>query len=69
MMATWWLKACPRCGGDLLEEMDYDEDYVVRCFQCGRRLKSEDEKVLRRKARWRDAVRLLEGIGTGRKAA
>lgn len=68
-MAIWWLKACPRCRGDLLEDMDYDEDRVVVCFQCGRRLKPEDEAALRREARWRKPFRVLQEVGAERKAA
>lgn len=34
----WLLRACPRCGGDLVQEravsLDNTPDYV--CFQCGR---------------------------------
>ncbi len=34
----WLLRACPRCGGDLVQEraMTWEDspDYV--CFQCGR---------------------------------
>lgn len=68
-MATWWLKACPHCGGDLFKDADYDEDYVVRCFQCGRRLKPEEEADLRRGDRWREPIRIPQEIGAGRKAA
>jgi hypothetical protein len=30
-----WLKACPRCLGDLISESDLHGSYVV-CLQCGR---------------------------------
>lgn len=30
----FWLKGCPRCGGDLQEEIDYYGTEVV-CLQCG----------------------------------
>ena len=30
-----WLKACPRCQGDLFEGVDFDGP-VVQCLQCGR---------------------------------
>jgi hypothetical protein len=30
-----WLKACPRCLGDLISESDFYGSYVV-CLQCGR---------------------------------
>ncbi|MCL5074540.1 MAG: hypothetical protein M1136_02660 [Chloroflexi bacterium] len=29
-----WLKACPRCGGDLFVEDDVGESYII-CLQCG----------------------------------
>jgi len=36
--AMWLLRACPRCGGDLVQEravsLENSPDYV--CFQCGR---------------------------------
>jgi hypothetical protein len=30
-----WLKACPRCLGDLISESDLYGSYVA-CLQCGR---------------------------------
>ena len=27
-------KGCPRCGGNLLKEMDVDGKYVDKCLQC-----------------------------------
>jgi transcription initiation factor TFIIIB Brf1 subunit/transcription initiation factor TFIIB len=30
----WWLRSCPRCGGDLYEDVySKGEDFV--CLQCG----------------------------------
>lgn len=30
----WWLHSCPRCGGDLYEDVySQGEDFV--CLQCG----------------------------------
>ena len=29
------LKACPRCGGDLYREVDFDGTVAVHCLQCG----------------------------------
>ena len=29
-----WLKGCPRCGGDLLNESDPYGPYML-CLQCG----------------------------------
>ncbi|MBI2303519.1 MAG: hypothetical protein HYU86_02065 [Chloroflexi bacterium] len=42
----WWLKACHRCGGDLVEEYDLYGSYI-NCFQCGRELSAEEERQLR----------------------
>ncbi len=41
-----WLKACPRCGGDLFEERDW-YSRTVKCFQCGRVLTAAQERQLR----------------------
>lgn len=30
----WWLHSCPRCGGDLYEDV-YTEGEDVVCLQCG----------------------------------
>ena len=32
--ATFWLKGCTRCGGDLVSASDLHEAYV-QCMQCG----------------------------------
>ena len=32
--ATFWLKGCTRCGGDLVSASDMEETYV-QCMQCG----------------------------------
>ncbi|MBI2862698.1 MAG: hypothetical protein HYX89_07750 [Chloroflexi bacterium] len=34
-MGHWWLKSCPKCGGDLFEEVE-DEERDIRCLQCAR---------------------------------
>jgi len=44
-----WLKACPRCHGDLLRQSDIYGPYVG-CLQCGPILRSGEE--LRLQARW-----------------
>ena len=41
----YWLKACPRCRGDLHEEKDVYGAYVA-CIQCGYVLNSRDEEAL-----------------------
>lgn len=42
----FWLKACPRCRGDLHEEGDIYGVYVA-CIQCGYVLSPEQEGMLR----------------------
>ena len=42
----WWLKACPKCGGDLAEDWERNRHYV-KCFQCGRELTTVEENRLR----------------------
>ena len=42
----YWLKACPRCPGDLHEESDLYGAYVA-CIQCGYVLNSPEEDSLR----------------------
>lgn len=40
-----WLKACPRCQGDLLLQADTYGSYIA-CIQCGHTLQPEQEKRL-----------------------
>ena len=42
----YWLKACPRCRGDLHEERDFYGAYVA-CIQCGYLLNAREEETLR----------------------
>lgn len=49
-----WLKACPRCRGDLLRQADIYGSYMA-CLQCGYILRSDEE--LRVMAESRPAVR------------
>ncbi len=42
----YWLKACPRCQGDLHAEKDFYGVYVA-CIQCGHVLRGEEERQLR----------------------
>ena len=51
-----WLKACPRCGGDLGQETDVYGSYVS-CLQCGRYLTEAEEVTLRFYARRRPEER------------
>jgi hypothetical protein len=42
-----WLKACPRCRGDLIRQYDLDGPYVG-CLQCGHVLRpSEEQRLVR----------------------
>lgn len=41
----WWLKACPRCGGDLYEEEAWGER-SIRCLLCGHALTRQEEERL-----------------------
>ena len=42
----FWLRACPKCGGDLEMVEELLETYVD-CVQCGLELTPEQEQVLR----------------------
>ena len=42
----YWLKACPRCRGDLHQESDFYGPYVA-CIQCGYVLDAREEETLR----------------------
>ncbi|MCX6020581.1 MAG: hypothetical protein NTZ05_02415 [Chloroflexi bacterium] len=44
-MGTMWLKACPKCGGDLMLEKSLWER-TISCIQCGRTLRAEEEAHL-----------------------
>ena len=43
---TFWLKACPKCAGDLRLQPDLTGLYVA-CVQCGLELNSAQERLLR----------------------
>jgi hypothetical protein len=51
-LTMFWLKACPRCHGDLHEIHDVGDQYVT-CLQCGRILTVEQEKALPRLLNYR----------------
>ena len=42
MKPMFWLKACPRCHGDLYLEEDIFGSYVA-CLQCGRELNMAEQ--------------------------
>jgi len=33
-MATWKLKGCPRCSGDLFVDRDEEKRWYEKCLQC-----------------------------------
>jgi hypothetical protein len=47
-----WLKGCPRCQGDLFEELAVGAElygtHFVNCLQCGYSLSAEQERQLPR---------------------
>ena len=43
-----WLKACPRCRGDLVLDSDYYGNYVS-CIQCGASLDKSQKSVLQQR--------------------
>ena len=43
----FWLKACPKCHGDLHDIRDVGDQYIA-CLQCGRVLTADQERVLPR---------------------
>ncbi|MCH7483074.1 MAG: hypothetical protein IIC31_09645 [Chloroflexi bacterium] len=51
----FWLKACPKCGGDLQRIEALLETYV-ECVQCGLELTPVQEKTLRRRGHVAAAV-------------
>ena len=49
------IRACPRCGGDLLEVHEtYPKEVLYQCLQCSRRFKRDESGGL-----------VLEGNSTG----
>ncbi|MBI2007425.1 MAG: hypothetical protein HYS83_01865 [Candidatus Blackburnbacteria bacterium] len=42
----YWLKGCPRCGGDLFEAWDPFAGKLIACLQCGHTLTDEQETLL-----------------------
>ena len=44
---TFWLRACPKCGGDLKLQPDVTGAYV-QCLQCGLELNTVEQRLLLR---------------------
>ena len=66
----FWLKSCPRCKGDLAEELDTHGSFVS-CMQCGCQVKAhevtalKDRSAQRRKAASPERKELVvEIVGT-----
>ena len=47
---TFWLRACPKCGGDLEARREVSGTYV-HCVQCGLELTAHEEQSLLRTGR------------------
>ena len=43
----FWLRACPKCGGDLEQKEDLSGPYT-ECIQCGGELTPTQERLLHR---------------------
>ena len=53
----FWLKRCPQCGGDLMDESDVQGSFIS-CLQCGRMLTLPEEQALRREVASADSGRV-----------
>ncbi|MFQ5933616.1 MAG: hypothetical protein ACE5KI_03125 [Dehalococcoidia bacterium] len=67
MIRVMWLKACPRCGGDLTAERDFYGSYIS-CLACGYYLTEAEEVVLRYEPRRRQLIHSLKKRGEEREA-
>ena len=52
-MANWKLKSCPKCGGDLFVDSDYNGWYE-QCLQCGYMGELKDITNLKKQTAARD---------------
>ncbi len=59
---TWKLKGCPRCGGDVFLDRDYD-GWFEECLQCGRRFELENIYSSKNPALERKEVEAASGKG------
>jgi predicted anti-sigma-YlaC factor YlaD len=64
----FWLKGCPRCGGDLYEGIDIYGRYIA-CLQCSREIPEEDAEALRETLRRRRLLARIERLLRDAKAA
>ena len=59
----FWLKRCPKCGGDLIDESDV-YGTCITCLQCGQMLTDQEEEALKRSGTGSDKqIRGGRGIG------
>jgi hypothetical protein len=56
----FWLKRCPQCGGDLMDESDVHGSFIG-CLQCGRMLTVLEEQALRKASPERQDARRRVG--------
>lgn len=63
-----WLKACPRCRGDVYPEKDVFETNL-KCLQCGHVLSEADKKKAELAAQARPAAPTTPNGTPGRRAA
>jgi len=57
----WWLRACPRCGGDLFEDSG-ERPAVVKCFMCSRILTAEEAAAFKASERSPRPLRRAEPV-------
>lgn len=63
-MATWFLKECPKCGGDLYLDPLVSGD-IVKCLQCGLEVKLSFVYIERNSARPANLdVKVSEAVST-----
>jgi hypothetical protein len=60
----FWLKACPKCQGDLYQSTDVYGAYVA-CLQCSRYLTEPEETLLREASSGSG----IQAVAIGRKEA
>ncbi|MBI3977247.1 MAG: hypothetical protein HY331_03585 [Chloroflexi bacterium] len=56
-----WLKACPRCRGDLFMERNVGDSYMV-CLQCGHVLNKAQEDAVRATMQYRGETAAASSI-------
>lgn len=58
----FWLKRCPQCGGDLMDESDVHGSFIG-CLQCGRMLTLAEEQALRKETATGQSSRSRRQVG------